>query len=481
MRQIVLLFLLSVTIPSFAAEVVLPSGLVHRFEAEKRFQIARVWQASLPVGAAERVEHVVLDRGWMFVETSGAQVFALDAETGALHWKQIFGKPQYQTGLIAASEKHVALVNGSRIFVALKADGKELWSKPEPKVSFVQPGLSETHIYYPTNAGLVSALKIEKNKTESGFPATYSSLGRLVGGPIIANDNIIWANELGEIKFAPTGSGGAAGRFQTAGKMAAPLAHGRESIFAATLEGYVYCLATINGEQRWRASVGGGVFLAPAVVGDDVAVVTETRELHVLNASTGEERWLAEGVAQFVAASKQKIFARGISKQLLILDRATGRLERSMPAERIDSMSSNGMNDRLVFWSKDGLMQVYRDASQEKPIAYQNQPWVLKKEATPSPNDSMEGGQGATVDDSANQPLSGESSDETSPEDASDESGDESTGEADDGSTEQGEGGGGFKALKGLFGLGGKKTEDAAEPVDDSADALEADSAMEAE
>ena len=405
MRFIVLLLLLVPSLCTSAAEVVLPSGLVHRFEAEKRFGIAQVWQATLPVGGSENVRNLVLDRGWIFIQTDGGRVFALDAETGGIYWSQVFGRPNYQTGTLAASKDRVALVNGSRLFVVNRADGKEIWSRPEPRASFVQPGLSDTHIYYPTGGGLVARLKINKKKKEFDYPFTYSSLGSLVGGPITAEGNIIWATERGEIKFSPMEAGGKTGRFQTSGKMAAPLGFGRESIVAANLEGYVYCLAAYNGEQLWRASVGGGVFQAPIIVGDDVFVVTENRSLYALNFKNGGERWSVEGVEQFVAASDRRVFARSLLDELLIFDRTTGRLLASMPANRIGHMASNSMNDRLIFWSADGLVQVYRDAQQKSLRSYESLPLEIKEPASPSPNDEVTGGETPETGESPNQPI----------------------------------------------------------------------------
>ena len=80
--------------PAFAvpgAELVVPQSTA------ERHGLTRAWFTQIPVGGRARITYIVQDEGTLFVQTSDAMLYAIDAESGRVVWSQQVGEPNWPT------------------------------------------------------------------------------------------------------------------------------------------------------------------------------------------------------------------------------------------------------------------------------------------------------------------------------------------------------------------------------------------------
>jgi hypothetical protein len=85
----------------------------------------------------------------------------------------------------------------------------------------------------------------------------------------------------------------------------------------------------------------------------------------------GKELWFAPGVRQFVAASKDRVYATDDLGRLLVLDaRSGGRLER-IDLSAFPMKMVNTQTDRIYLATPQGFIQCLHEVGLDKPLVHQ--------------------------------------------------------------------------------------------------------------
>ena len=142
-------------------------------------------------------------------------------------------------------------------------------------------------------------------------------------------------------------------------------------VYAVSRKGLVYAIAERTGETLWQFVATEPIVCPVAVIGGNVYVTTQLGGLYCLDAATGARKWWAPGVRQFVAQSKDRLYAQDRSGQLMILDPQNGTFLGSMPISGVNPlMVMNTQNDRLYLVARGGLVQCFHEPSIAQPLVY---------------------------------------------------------------------------------------------------------------
>ncbi len=96
----------------------------------RRHGLTRSWYAQMDLNqSSEKVAHVTLQGGMLFVQTTGAVLHALDAETGRALWVELIGRGDRLSAEPAANSKYVAVVNGSVLYLLERQTGRIEWTR----------------------------------------------------------------------------------------------------------------------------------------------------------------------------------------------------------------------------------------------------------------------------------------------------------------------------------------------------------------
>jgi len=138
-----------------------------------RHGLDRAWFTQIRIDPGRsRVSHVRLFEGTgllpdvLFVQTDQAMVHALDAETGQTLWARAVGSRAQPTMPVGANAELVGVLNGSRLYLLDRSNGRILWERRVTGVPADGPVLTDKYVFVPTIGGLVLAYPIEKEQLE---------------------------------------------------------------------------------------------------------------------------------------------------------------------------------------------------------------------------------------------------------------------------------------------------------------------------
>ncbi len=338
------------------------------FEAASRVGLERAWFSQVRVDRARnRVIDWTLDHEQIFALTSAGTIHAINTRSGKTLWVSEAGRPDRPSAGLAVDAEHVALVNGSTLYVLDRGDGHLLWSREIGNVALTVPAISETHVFIAQMGGRVEGFSLEDPTLPSW---QYQSMGHIFLPPLVTGDFITWATDRGQIYFGITSGPTVLLRVETHDKIvSSPTVRG-DKLYATSLGGYVYCYDQASGAELWRYSTGLPIISPPSAIGSRVYVATESSVLHAVDSTEGRRLWSASGVAQFVAQGAHHVYGLDRFGTLLVLDSESGKVVNRVGAGAGFSALANDQSDRLYLVSESGLVQCLHEIGAREPKLY---------------------------------------------------------------------------------------------------------------
>lgn len=311
-----------------------------------------------------------LPKSVLYTLSSDGVVTAIDADTGDILWDQLIGDITLNVVGVGASNDHVAVVVGSKVYCLDAEDGRTLWSKETVYVPSASPAVSNTNVLVPLGNGRLQSFLIE----DKGYGSNaFFASGFATSRPLVTGARVVWTTDSGQLNLAtPIASKAVSFRLKANDSIvASPTAKGN-MVFAASIDGFVYCVDQEKGRLVWEVTTGSGITQPAVPIGDFLYVVSESDQLFKIDAKTGQfsDNWNTpvEGITGFLGATEESIFALDKKNHLLVIDRSTGKGVSSVDVGDIDRVLTNTLTDRIYLASDDGLIQCVRDAASENPI-----------------------------------------------------------------------------------------------------------------
>lgn len=384
-----------------------------------RHGLTRAWhvQVQLDLGRA-RVRHIVLDRGTLFVQTDRAMLQAIDAETGQTLWATQVGQPDHPSLAPSANGEVVAAINGSTLYIVNRFTGKLLWKSRIDGAPGAGAELSDWRAYVILTDGQMLAYRLEEArgtsedqeldpeampedaeavapkrredyrlKQEVAPPLSCQSWGRALVQPVVARQNageefVAWPTDRGymfvakinrktetelAIEYKLTTEAGIAAR--PSYLQPNPNVPGDPGlIFIPSRDGFVHALNDKEGSAQWRFSTGEPILERVAVIGENSYVSTQPGGMYCLGSKTGTQQWWAPGVKQFIAASKERVYAADKLGRMLVIDARTGARIDAMDIMSHPIRLMNLQTDRIYLASETGLVQCLHEIEQVEPL-----------------------------------------------------------------------------------------------------------------
>lgn len=414
-----LAFLLSTAASAMAQD---PGNLlIPELQAETH-GLTRAWFTQLPIaGLRSRIQAIVPDDDLLLITTTSADLYALDAETGRLVWSAQAGDPQQPTlrpgsngqplfrklhwkAELAAQRAGVnspaaaagtqslptasavvevppvnnlvvAVVNGTEVYLFDRIDGRSHIDQKSGKVWKVElqdaprsgPMVSDQYVYIPTANGHIEMYEINGLSPVVKYVAGE---GKTVHAPVICGERMAWISDKGMVHI--TMPDGITPRYQTdlGGQAEAQLAVHNPNIFAANLNGDVFCIHEAEGHVFWTYPTGSPIHAEPVAIGDSVYVLPDDSGIFSISAATGHRNWVNDAPRKFLAASPTKLYTVDRWNRMLILDaRAGGTLDMfPLPSELRPLM--NPQTDRIYLFADSGMLQCLHETSMAEAAYY---------------------------------------------------------------------------------------------------------------
>jgi outer membrane protein assembly factor BamB len=387
--------------------------------------LVRNWMAQMPLDRSRsRLRDIVLHEGVIYAETNRGLIQAYDAETGAPVWataRQV-GNPDFPTSAAAVGGDLLAVTNGSRLYVLNRHSGDILWDDEIAGAPSAQIAVGDMCVYVPLYNGTVLAYRLKpegefakkkpapKGKSKSAaaaeepveppsimdlrlsqhkdLPLICPGDGRATVVPVVVHkpegiEEVVWPTDQGYLytglydlemnKFQVKA------RMESGAEISAPASYLPPDpkvkkdvglLFTVSSNGYVYAVNETTGDALWRFAAGEPVLQPAAVIETNLYVTTELGGMYCLDAPTGARKWWTPDAAQFVAASKQRVYAADKHDHLLVIDAQSGARLDSLSLAALPIRLFNAQTDRMYLASEGGLIQSLHEEGLPQPLLH---------------------------------------------------------------------------------------------------------------
>jgi outer membrane protein assembly factor BamB len=330
--------------------------------------LERAWFAQIPVDTnRSRVTTWYLYFDRLYGVTDSGIITALNAETGEQLWARQVGRPGTAAFGPGANSDYISVVSGGRIFVLDRHTGRMKWVRELGSAPSSGPALSNTTAYVALVTGRVEGFNLED---PSAQPWYYQSKGRTYLRPTVTGNVVSWPTATGLLYVGNADKPGVMFRLETSDDIVTSPAQQSPYLYIASLDGYLYCLNELNGDEAWRYSTGYAITSSPAVVGDMAFVASFEPALHALDSKSGQGKWVAPGISHFAARGKERIYASDRAGNVVFLESATGRAVGGLPVAEGQETLVNDQTDRLFIVNDHGLVQCLHEIGVNEPIMF---------------------------------------------------------------------------------------------------------------
>jgi outer membrane protein assembly factor BamB len=314
----------------------------------------------------------VLEGDQLTVLTSAGVVQEIDAQTGETVWTAAIGNENYPSLGPTCSEQYVALVNGSTLYVLDRKDGRPVLIRQVGGAPGAAPALATKYVYVPLIRGRVEGYPLDaKNKLT---PWYYQSQGRTMVAPLATPQSVVWTTESGYLYVGRSDDPKVRFRLETGSEILASPAYLKPFVYVAAASGELFAMNEMTGARRWKYATGFPVTRAAAPVGTRVFVTSEEPALHCIDAATGNMLWEAPRVAQFSAASKERVYGVDDFGALVVLDGAKGTLLGRLVTDHAINTLVNDQTDRIYLVSDDGVIECLHELGATEPLQHNPKP-----------------------------------------------------------------------------------------------------------
>jgi outer membrane protein assembly factor BamB len=378
-----------------------PSHLVPSRTALARVGLERNWSAAVPLGHVhERVLIISLADGMLFAQTNMGNFHAYEAETGRYLWGAHLGRPTSDARAVGVNSDRVFTTNSNELLAFDRGTGQILWkrglesiqtsavTRPEGNNLPTSPvAADEDYVMVGLADGKLIAFTAHdksKNKVpgprEGQFAWTFKSDAPITGRPIATERVVAFASQDKRVYVAildqpPT----MLYRYLTGGPINASMGtHGTRTLLVPSGDNNLYAIDLFTAETRWVYASGAPIKQEPLVTGDDIYMINTAGGLSALDANTGSPRWvLVTSHGRFHALSRTRVYLTTFDRDLLIVDRANGRVladarmthERAGLSLRDYTLTPlNRGTDRIYLATTSGMLLCLREVGQLAPL-----------------------------------------------------------------------------------------------------------------
>jgi outer membrane protein assembly factor BamB len=349
----------------------------------ERAGLTLAWTAQATVDSTQdEIEFINADERMVIVQTRQGLLTALRTDTGKQAWSVLLGGIGRRAFPAVMNESEVIVAVGMTIFCLNKEKGDIRWQLVMPAHPTCAPEVDARQVYIGTVDGSAYAydLRIARQLYTERKLGKYSYLAQVwrfktpkeVVSLSSNGDMANFVSYVGTLYGVDAKEKKLRYEMETNGYVQTELGRNKDSLFLCSSDARMLCLRSDNGRERWAFTSGTPIHEQPRAVGDEVFVVPSGLGLFSLNAKDGGENWRQPLGAEFLAASDRRLYVSDRLKNLLILERSTGKVVQQMEARGFPIRARNELTDRVYLSSTSGRVVCVQERGQSFPIYHRN-------------------------------------------------------------------------------------------------------------
>ena len=341
-----------------------------------RLGLKRAWYTQVRLDRArDRVAQLVLHKRTLLVLTDRSLLHVLDAETGQRQWTAQIGQSGAPSLELGVSDKYVAVVNGSTLYVVDRADGRPVWDVELNGAPGAGPAIAGEYVYVPLMRSRIEAYDLRAPDHSSWL---YGTVGQTFVQPLVTPVGVCWPTEGGRFYVGWANAPGIRFQLETGGNVITQPVYQKPYFYLASDNGFVYAIHEETGKRQWRFSSGTSIRTPMALfrphdgegIDGRIYVCPNRGGMFCIEELSGRELWWAPKVARPVAVTPGHVYAADRLGQLHILDAKTGAGLGLLKMEATSLYLSNQQTDRIYVVSETGLIHCLHETDLDSPIQY---------------------------------------------------------------------------------------------------------------
>jgi outer membrane protein assembly factor BamB len=237
----------------------------------------------------DAVQHISPHDDVVIVQERGSTVTLLEANTGAIRWRQDLTNPLTRFVGLTRSPVDAGKVmasSESEVFILDVKTGNLIGRQKFPKVVSTAPVADGNTLVLGTAGGELAGFRTDIGQRTWGFQAQ----GELTANPVRAGSLIAAVTQTGDCIFVQPRTGTLVGRAKIFGGLANnPVAFG-DAIIVAGLDQSVWSFAS-NGATRWRHRTSSPLRSQPFLASGTLYIDVPGEGFTALEAGTGKVKW----------------------------------------------------------------------------------------------------------------------------------------------------------------------------------------------
>lgn len=282
----------------------------------------------------------------LVAQDSAGVVSVLDATSGITRWSDQPAAPLTRfVGTVRDGNRLIVSSESEAFFMDVET-GTLLDRQRLHRVAMTRPVIDPPMLVYGTSVGeLFAHLMI------NGFKAW----GHMVDGaievePVLVGDTVTVVSRGGSVLAVDSRSGSARGTNRMYAGSEAPLAASDTQVFVASLDQSIYAFDARNASLQWSKLTDTRLRYAPVYHDGRVYCTVETRGLLALDARTGGELWVAEGIIGTVVAQRDgRLIVWDGRREVVLLDPARGDVIDRVRVDNVAFMKADRFVDGNLY------------------------------------------------------------------------------------------------------------------------------------
>ena len=362
--------------------------------------MTRTWFAQVQMDRGrDRVESAAYNGKMLVVQTKRGVIQSFDTDTGDTLWVKHVGSPNLFTTSTGVGPKHVAVINGSHLFVFDNETGKQIWFRRLTGGVIGGPCVGSNYVFVPKVAGNLEAYSLGKPKPwenvrsvrDTQFPVwRYNSHGNTMVRPALFKESVGWANDKSEFYVARLQPLEILFRVEALANVMVPPVHINSYFYLASVDGYLHKVHALSGNIRWRFSTGDSIVQQPVARDGFIYLATPHRGLFQVIADEevakkagvlqsdklkeGGEVWSSPDISQVLAVSPDRVFGMDNKGNIRIVSVKSGKSLGLVPTHNVSLPIVNHLDDHIYLLTSDGLIQCLQDSNRVGPQKTRQKP-----------------------------------------------------------------------------------------------------------
>lgn len=368
------LFAIATTAGPALAQVSYGNSAIPGRRALSRLDLDIQWNGVVPLAGAEKVTELSIDQGMLFAQTSLANFYAYDAESGRYLWNAHLGRAATNAEPASVNGFAVYVTNSNKLIALDRKTGREIWKVELTHVPSSATIADNERVMVGTEEGKMETFDARTGAIKWNMAAN----ARIDSRPLLAGKLVAFASEDSKVYVSRIDMAKLIWRFAAGGPIVAPLSsHGTRTLLIPSTDKTLYAVDLYSGESIWSFATGAPLRSEPIVVDNDIYVVNSEGILSEIDAETGQSRWTISTLGgRLIAVSEHKLYLESHDDDLFIVDRVSGKIIHN-PAATFQRAGvnlreyalgpTNRFDDRLYFGTTHGLIICLRELKQIRP------------------------------------------------------------------------------------------------------------------